>query len=233
MPAARAIALVAVLGGLFWAGQYARVELGLEFSQESVATVIAGLGFWAWGIYLLVVVFRTFLGLPSAVVLSAGGLAFGAGLGALLGGVGIVISAVLWYAAARGAGRPWIEQRLGPRARELQRRAEAAGPFLVGISTAHPVGPLTPFHMGSGLAAIPIVPFLVAVSLGSPVRSSTLAFFGSSLLEFGTPRFYAATALVLVLGLLPLAHRGTRERIFGAFRRLPAEPPPDRPASWQ
>jgi uncharacterized membrane protein YdjX (TVP38/TMEM64 family) len=214
----RAILLIAVVAGLFWAGTHARSELGLEFSQESVARVVAGLGVWAWGLYLGIVVFRTFLGLPSAVVLSAGGLVFGTGTGALLGGIGIAISAVLWYAAARGAGRPWFEQRLGPRARELQRRAEAAGPLLVGISTAHPVGPLTPFHLGSGLAAIPIVPFLVAVSLGSPVRSSTLAFFGSSLLEFGTPRFYASSALVLVLGLLPLAHRGLRERIFGAFR---------------
>jgi uncharacterized membrane protein YdjX (TVP38/TMEM64 family) len=219
----RAILLLALVGGLFWAGYHARVELGLEFSQDSVARVVAGLGFWAWGLYLGIVIFRTFLGLPSAVVLSAGGLAFGAGPGALLGGIGIAISAVLWYVAARAAGRPWFEQRLGPRARELQRRAEAAGPFIVGISTAHPVGPLTPFHLGSGLAAIPIVPFLVAVALGSPVRSSTLAFFGSSLLEFGTPRFYGATLLVLVLGLLPLAHRGLRERIFGAFRPMREE----------
>ena len=117
----------------------------------------------------------------------------------------------------------WIETRLGPRALDFRRRAEAAGPFLVGVSTAHPIGPLTPFHLGSGLAAIPIVPFMIAVVVGSPIRASTLAFFGSSLLEFGTPRFYAATALVLVLGLLPLVHPGIRERIFGAFRPMPAE----------
>jgi uncharacterized membrane protein YdjX (TVP38/TMEM64 family) len=157
------------------------------------------------------------------VVLSAGGLAFGARIGAVLGGVGIAISAVLWYFAARGAGRPWIEQRMGKRAQEFQRRAEAAGPLAVGISTAHPIGPLTPFHLGSGLAALPLLPFLVAVLVGSPVRSTTLAFFGSSLLEFGTPRFYTATGLVLLLGLLPLAHRGTRERVFQAFRPLPVD----------
>lgn len=224
MPSFRAIVVLVVVGALFWAGYHARVGLGLEFSQESVAGVIAGLGFWAWGLYLLIVVFRTFLGLPSAVVLSAGGLAFGAALGALLGGVGIAISGVLWYAVSRGAGRPWIEQRMGHRAEELQRRAEAAGPFVVGVSTAHPVGPLTPFHIGSGLAALPVIPFLIAIGIGSPVRSSTLAFFGSSLLEFGTPRFYIASAVVLVLGLLPLAHRGIRERIFSAFRKSPEHP---------
>lgn len=216
----RAVSILVVIGLLFWAGTYARTQLGLEFSQDSVAAVVTGLGFWAWGLYLLIVVFRTFLGLPSAIVLLAGGLVFGTVVGAALGAVGIVISAVLWYAGARGAGRQWVEDRLGPRAGELKRRAEAAGPFLVGVSTAHPVGPLTPFHLGSGLAAVPLLPFLLAVVIASPVRSSTLSLFGSSLLEFGTPRFYTATAVVLAVSLLPLAHRGLRERIFGAFRPI-------------
>ncbi len=223
MVAVRAISILAVVGLLFWAGSYARAQLGLEFSRDSVAAVVTGLGFWAWGLYLLIVIFRTFLWLPSAVVLSAGGLVFGAVIGSALGALGIVISAILWYVGARWAGRQWIEDRLGVRARELRRRAEAAGPFLVGVSTAHPVGPLTPFHLGSGLAAVPALPFLFAVVVASPVRASTLSFFGSSLTEFGTPRFYAATAIVLALGLVPLAHRGIRERIFGAFRPISSE----------
>lgn len=221
MPRARSLILIAIVAALFWAGTYARTELGLEFSQESVTAVVAGLGWRAWALFLALVVFRTFLGLPSMIVLSAGGIAFGAGLGAVLGCVGILISAILWYATARGAGRQWLEDWLGPRALDFQRRAQAAGPLLVGISTAHPAGPLTPFHLGSGLAAIPILPFMVAVLVGAPIRASTLAFFGSSLLEFGTPRFYIATLLVLALGLLPLVHPGIRERIFGAFRPLP------------
>ena len=223
MTAVRAISILAVLGLLFWAGAYAREQLGLEFSQDSIAAVVSGLGFWAWGLYLLIVVFRTFLGLPSAIVLSAGGLVFGAVIGSALGAIGIVVSAMLWYVGARGAGRQWIEDRLGTRAKDFQRRAEAAGPFLVGVSTAHPIGPLTPFHLGSGLAAVPLLPFLIAVVVASPVRASTLSFFGSSLLEFGTPRFYTATAIVLALALVPLAHRGIRERIFGAFRPMSSE----------
>jgi uncharacterized membrane protein YdjX (TVP38/TMEM64 family) len=220
---ARAISILVVVGLLFWTGSYARAELGLEFSQDSIAAVVAGLGFWAWGLYLLIVIFRTFLWLPSALVLSAGGLVFGAAVGAGLGALGIVISAILWYAGARTVGRQWIEDRLGTRARDFRRRAEAAGPFLVGVSTAHPIGPLTPFHLGSGLAAIPVLPFLFAVVVASPVRASTLSFFGSSLLEFGTPRFYTATAIVVALALVPLAHRGLRERIFGAFRPVSPE----------
>ncbi len=221
MPSARSLILIAIVAALFWAGSYARTELGLEFSQESVTAIVAGLGWRAWALFLALVVFRTFLGLPSMIVLSAGGIAFGAGLGAVLGCVGILISAILWYATARSAGRQWLEDWLGPRALDFQRRAQAAGPLLVGISTAHPAGPLTPFHLGSGLAAIPAVPFMLAVLVGAPIRASTLAFFGSSLLEFGTPRFYIATLLVLALGLLPLVHPGIRERIFGAFRPLP------------
>ncbi len=226
MVSARAIAILVVVGLLFWAGAYARGELGLEFSQDSIVGVVTGLGAWAWGLYLLIVIFRTFLGLPSAIVLSAGGLVFGLAIGSALGALGIVISAILWYVGARTVGRKWIEERLGPRATDFRRRAEAAGPFLVGVSTAHPVGPLTPFHLGSGLAAIPVLPFLLAVVVASPVRASTLSFFGASLLEFGTPRFYTASAIVVALALVPLAHRGTRERIFGAFRPMSPEEPP-------
>jgi uncharacterized membrane protein YdjX (TVP38/TMEM64 family) len=219
----RAVSILVVLGLLFWLGYYARTQLGLEFSQDSIAAVVTGLGLWAWGLYLVIVIFRTFLGLPSALVLSAGGIVFGALMGAALGALGIVISAVLWYVGARSVGRPWIEERLGSRGSDLKRRAEAAGPFLVGVSTAHPIGPLTPFHLGSGLAAIPVLPFLIAVVLASPVRAATLSFFGASLLEFGTPRFYLATGIVLALALLPLAHRRTRERIFGAFQPAPLQ----------
>jgi uncharacterized membrane protein YdjX (TVP38/TMEM64 family) len=216
----QSILLLLVIGGLFWAGYYARTELGLEFSQESVAAVVSGLGWRAWLIYLAMVIFRTFLGLPSMVVLLAGGVVFGSVLGAALGAVGIIISGLLWYGGARGAGRSFIREWLGTRADDFQRRAEAAGPFVVGISTAHPAGPLTPFHLGAGLAAVPLVPFVIAVMIGSPIRASTLAFFGSTLSDFGTPRFYVATVIVLAAGLLPLVHRGIRERIFGAFRPM-------------
>jgi uncharacterized membrane protein YdjX (TVP38/TMEM64 family) len=225
----RAFLVLALVAGLFYAGYHARGELGLELSQESVASFVAGMGWRAWLIFLALVVFRTFLGLPSFVVLSAGGVVFGALLGSVINAAGIVISALLWYAAARGGLRGFISEWLGTRTADFQRRAEGAGPFLVGISTAHPAGPLTPFHLGSGLAAIPVLPFLLAVLLGAPVRAFTLAFFGSTLLDFGTPRFYVATALVLVLGLLPLAHRGIRERIFGAFRPAPVFVPEDDP----
>lgn len=223
MPVFRTLVLVALVAGLFYAGWYARSELGLEFSQESIAELVAGLGWRAWLVFLALVVFRSFLLLPSMVVLSAGGVVFGAALGSALNAVGILLSAILWYATARGAGRQWLTEWLGTRAQDFQRRAEVAGPFLVGVSTAHPTGPLTPFHLGSGLAGVPVAAFLLAVAIGAPVRAGTLAFFGSTLTDFGTPRFFVASAIVLLLGLLPLAHRRTRERIFGAFR----SPDPD------
>ena len=223
----RAIAVLAILGLLFWTGVYARNELGLELSPESIVQTVGALGFWAWTVYLLIVVFRTFLGLPSMVVLIAGGVAFGPVIGGALGAFGIIISAFLWYVSARWMGRDFIQQWLGTRAADFQRRAEAAGPFVVGISTAHPAGPLTPFHLGSGLAALPLLDFSIAVVVGSPVRALILAYFGSTLMEFGTPRFYLATAVVLVCALLPLAFRGVRERVFGAFRARPhGEEPP-------
>ena len=205
---------------LFAGGWYARSELGIEFSRESVVRLVAGLGWKAGALFVSLVMFRQFLVLPSAVVLSAGGAVFGAGMGTLLGAAGIILSAIFGYAVARGGGRELLRRRLGARADDFQRRADAAGPFVVGVATAHPAGPMTAFHWGSGLASVPAVPFLLGVTLGAPLRASLYSFFGSTLFEPGTSRFYLASLILVVVALLPLAHGSTRRRLLSAFRPL-------------
>jgi uncharacterized membrane protein YdjX (TVP38/TMEM64 family) len=202
----------------FATGWYARNELGLEFSHESVERIVDGLGWKASALFVSMVMFRQFLGLPSFVVLSAGGVAFGAGMGTALGALGIILSAIFGYSVARGAGREFLRARLGARADAFQRRADAAGPFVAGVATAHPAGPMTAFHWGSGLASVPVVPFIVGVALAAPIRAALYAFFGSTLLEPGTPRFYVSSVILVGVALLPLAHSRTRQRLLSAFR---------------
>ena len=210
--------LVALIAGLFAAGYVARDELGIEFSRESVESLVSGLGWKAPAIFVGLVSFRQFLGLPSMLILSAGGAVFGAGAGTALGALGILISASFGYTVARGAGRDWLRGRLGARADDFQRRAGAAGPFVVGVVTAHPAGPMTPFHWGAGFASVPVIPFLVGVAMGSPVRAFLYSFFGSTLFEPGTQRFLVASVALVAVALLLLAHRGTRRRLLGAVR---------------
>jgi len=206
----RHLVFFALIALLFAAGFYARGALGLEFSRESIEQLVAGLGWKAGAVFVGMVTFRQFLGLPSAVVLSAGGLVFGAVTGALLGGIGIIASAIFGYTIARGAGRELLRRRLGARADDFQRRADAAGPFVAGAATAHPAGPMTPFHWGSGLASVPVVPFLVGVALAAPFRASLYSFFGSTLFEPGTPRFYTASLVLVAVSQRGLADSNSR-----------------------
>ena len=81
-----------------------------------------------------------FLLMPSWLVLAAGGLAFGAALGTLLGGLGIVLSALLGFTLARTLGREWLRLRMGERLAQLERYSQRIGPVLVGLA----VGVLRP-----------------------------------------------------------------------------------------
>jgi uncharacterized membrane protein YdjX (TVP38/TMEM64 family) len=212
------LTLLALVAGLFLAGRNVRGELGLELSPESIQGAVQGLGWKGPALYVGLVTFRQFLLLPSALLLPAGGVVFGAAAGTLLGALGILLSAILKYGVARALGREWLRARFGAAVEAFERHAEAAGPVLVGFVTAHPIGPMSPVFWGAGFAAVPVVGFLLAVAIAAPVRSFAYAFFGSTLLDPGTPRFWIATALLASVAFLPLAHPGVRRRLVQAAR---------------
>lgn len=219
----RPLVFLVLIGGLFLAGSITRQQLGLEFTREGMEDLVSGLGWKAPAVFVALITFRQFVVLPSAVVLSLGGVVFGAALGAVLGALGILLSALFGYVVARVGARDWVRARLGARTDDFQRRADAAGPLLVGAVTAHPAGPMTPFHWGSGLASVPVFGFVVAVTIGAPIRASLYAFFGSTLLQPGTPRFYVASLALLAVAIAPLLHARTRRRMIEAFRPVPTQ----------
>lgn len=215
---------VAVLLALFAGGRAARGYFGIELDAGSIQGAVAALGWKGPAIFVGLVTFRQFLFLPSALVLPAGGVVFGALEGTLLGALGILLSAVLKYGIARALGREWLRPRFGAAVEAFERHAEAAGPLVVGVVTAHPIGPMAPIFWGAGFAAVPVLGFVLAVALAAPVRAFAFSFFGSTLLDPGSPRFWIATAVLLAVALLPLAHRGFRARILRIAR--PAVAPP-------
>lgn len=211
--------LVALTAGLFLAGWLVRGRLGIELSAESIRSLVEGLGWKAGVLFVALVMFRQFLFLPSAVVLPAGGLVFGAQLGTALGALGILLSALLKYTLARMLGAEWLRPRFGAAVDAFERRAAAAGPLVVGLATAHPAGPMSPVFWGAGFAALPLPSFALAVAIAAPVRAFAYSFFGSTLLEPGTPRFWVASALLAAVSLAPLVHPGVRERLLRAAGR--------------
>lgn len=215
------VLLVALVAALFLGGQIVRSQLGIELSAEAVRDLVLSLGWKAAAVFVGMVTFRQFLFLPSAVVLPAGGLVFGLELGTALGALGIFASAVLKYTIARSLGREWLRPHFGAAVDAFEQRAAAAGPVVVGLVTAHPIGPMTPIYWGAGFASIPAVSFLLAVALTAPIRAGAYSFFGSTLLDPGTPRFWVATVLLVLAGVLPLAHPGVRARLMRVAGRDP------------
>ncbi len=210
--------LLALVVGAVVLGRAARQEAGIEVSAASIQTWVSSLGWQAPALFVGLVTFRIFLLLPSWVVLSAGGLVFGAFLGTVLGGLGVLFSAAMGYGLARGIGRDWVRPRMQARLERHGQSLERVGPLLVGLVTAHPMGPMTAFHWAAGFATVPLLGFLMAVLLGGPLRAFIYSFFGSTLLELGSGEFYLATTLLVVVALLPFAHPGIRRRLFAARR---------------
>jgi uncharacterized membrane protein YdjX (TVP38/TMEM64 family) len=206
------LALVAIVTVAFTTGQIVRSGMGVDFSPESIRAWVQALGWKGPAFFLLVVTFRQFLALPSGLLLPVGGLCFGALLGTTLGASGIILSGFFGFGLTRLLGREWAVAHMRGLA-QVERRLASAGAPAVWLMTAHPFGVMTPFHWGAGLTSISLVGFSAALLLGGPVRAATYSFLGSTLLDLGSPRFYVASAVLLAVALLPLAHPGIRRRL--------------------
>ncbi len=209
------LALIALVVAAFLTGRSVRTQVGVEYSAAALQSYIRGLGMLAPAIFLAIVTFRQFLFLPSVLVLTVGGLVFGAPLGAALGGVGILLSGMLMFALARGVGRGWVQRRFGQRFRRFDEQVDSAGPVVIAIATAHPVGPLSPLHWAAGISSIRWHRFLLGIALAGFVRACIYASIGATLLDIGSQEFYAASIALLVAALLPLLHSGVRAKVFG------------------
>ena len=205
-----AVALLLAAGGALAAGHAFRSSAGIELSPESLRAYVAQIGPLAPVVFFGMVTFRSLLLLPSAVVLTAGGLLFGAPVGALVGGLGILASALWCFATARFMGREWVQARIPPRLRPLEERAESIGPPLIGLATAHPMGVMTPLYFAAGLSRIRFAPFLAVCALAGTFRAGLYAWLGAQLVDLGSPRFWLATAVLVAVAVLPLAHPRVR-----------------------
>lgn len=207
-------AVVAALG----AAQLLRSRLGIEWSAESIQQTVRGFGLWAEVGFVVLVVFRQLLALPSVLVLTSAGLLFGAGPGMLLGGLGMALNACLLFATARLMGRDWVLQRIHARWPDFEARAQAAGPPFIALMTGHPMGLQTPFHFAAGITGISWGAFLAVVPPAALFRAACYSLLGAYLLDPGSAGFWLATGLLAAVALLPLAHPRVRQRLLAGAR---------------
>lgn len=204
-----------MVGAALLLGHLVRQGLGMELSPGGIQHAVERLGWRGPLVFFLLTTFRQFLAIPAWLLLPAGGLCFGLALGTALGGGALVVSGCLKFLVARWLGRDWLRARFGPSFERFERRVDRLGPVVIGLSTAHPLGILSPFHWGAGLSSIRFAPFVVALVLGSPVRAFAFSAFGAALVDPSTPEFFAVSLGLAAVALLPLLHPRVRERLFG------------------
>lgn len=206
-PSVRRLLLVCViLAVVFAAGTILRTRLGIEFEAEAVRDYVLGLGPTAPILFVFIVAGRALLGLPSQLVLIAAGLCFGTVLGALVGGLGLMLSGIAVFGAARYAGRAVIEQRLGDRVKKvLHFTSRRTGVVAFSLAFGYPVSPLTPLHAAAGWTPMPPANFVGAAFVGGVIRAAVFAYFGSALVEASLGALLAPVALLGAVLAIPLA----------------------------
>jgi uncharacterized membrane protein YdjX (TVP38/TMEM64 family) len=170
----QSLIILGVTGAFFGFAWLARGALGIEWSAESVRE---GPIF-----FVLLTGFRSFLLVPSQIMLVAAGLCFGAGMGTVYGALGLMVSGCVAFGLARWVGREAVLANVPENMRwAFSAAGSGAGATVVLVGTAYPVGPITAFHAGAGLTAMAIPIFLLALASGSVVRAAVYAYFGSAL----------------------------------------------------
>jgi len=205
---------VAVVGAVILLGHLVRSHLDMNLSPAGIQHGVAKLGWYGPLVFFALTTFRQFLAIPSWFILAAGGLCFGTAAGTALGGGALIVSGCLKFGVARWVGREWVREHLGGPFARLERHVDRLGPVVIGLSTAHPLGVLSPFHWAAGLSSIRFAPFAAALVLGAPVRAFAFSAFGAALVDPSAPEFRTVSLGLGALILLPLAIPAVRRRLF-------------------
>jgi len=189
---------------------FVRESIRVEWTAESVRTLVEQAGFWGPLIFLVMMTFRFAVLIPSPLLLTASGICFGVVAGTIYGGLGLLLSALLKFAVANLAGRESLIARLPEAARRrLAVVNSGIGIGVLGAASSYPIGPAGLVHVGAILSGIRIAPFALAVGVGSLIRAGTFSYFGNALSR-GDGLAIAAGILiaVTVFPLLVPAWRG-------------------------
>ncbi len=214
----RRLYVLLFLAAAFLLGSTAQEQLGVSFTVEGLQEFrrwVQSLGWWGPAVFILLMVFRLFIGLSSHLVLILGGLAFGVTGGILWGCLGLVVSALVLYYLARQLGADWAERRFGEQYTAMLERIRRVGAVAIFAITAHPIGLLTPAHLAAGTIGLGGRRFAVAVALAAPIRTIPFAFLGTAVLDLTVAQSLAIAGVLLLVFVLPLLSPRVRDWVRG------------------
>ncbi|RME77402.1 TVP38/TMEM64 family protein [Candidatus Woesearchaeota archaeon] len=168
--------------------------------------IVMRFGLLAPLIYILLYAVGTMLALPGSILTIAGGLAFGAFLGAICTIIGATLGATGSFFLARRFGRDFVE-RYERSQSQLVRRIDN------GISTSGlqtilalrliPVVPFNVLNYVSGLTKIHTFDYVLGTFIGIIPGTFAYSFFGANLLDLLSWRGLLALLLLAALSFLP------------------------------
>ena len=215
------------------AGLLARHFLGIDWSTDDLSPDVLrahlrSLGPFFPVVCISLVTFRSFMGIPSGLVLIMVGIAAGPVPGILYSTIGLTLSGTAIFLMARLAGREAVEARIPERFRHLlDLVGDRPGIFVVLLGTAYPIGVLTPLHALAGVSAMPLLGFEFALALGGAIRSATYIYFGSSLVGGELIPILQASGVLLAALAVPLLFPGTRRWLSRLLRPPKAASEPE------
>lgn len=199
---------------------FLRRALGIELDPHKLRPFVQDFGAWGPVVFIAIATGRIFLGIPSQLVFLVGGLCFGTALGTLYGGLGLTISGIITFLAARWAGREAVENRVPVRMRPLFDRAGTRlGALFIFVGTAYPVGLLTAYYALAGLTQLSLWRFAAALAPGSLVRAGLYSHFGNNLLAGGIEPLLISSGLIAAVAVIPLLFPRSRRWISGLLAR--------------
>lgn len=197
-------------------GSVARNFLGIELDATSVRDMVLDTGYWGPLIFILAITFRFLIFVPSIILLTAGGLCFGAVGGTIFGAIGLTLAGLVKYAIVRWAGADALRAQVPPNYRgilDLVRSRTGAG--FVALISSYPMGPIGAVQMAAAVSGMYLFTFLIAVGIGSVARSAVFSIFGSRLVEGGG--VWLAGGLIAATVFVPLLFPQTRAWLRQSF----------------
>ena len=213
----RRIYVLLFLSAAFLLGSKAQHQLGIAFTVDGLQAFrnwVENLGWFGPAVFILLVIFRLFIGLSSHLVLILGGLAFGVVGGVIWGSLGVLASALVLYCLAQLLGADWVHRRFGDDYKVMLERIQRIGAIAIFAITAHPLGLLTPAHLAAGLIGLSFIQFAVTVALAAPIRALPYAVLGTAILDMTLAQSMVIAGILLAAFFVPMFIPRVREWVW-------------------
>ena len=191
-----------IVGGLVLSGGAVRDYIGFEASGEWARNWVGGFGIWGPVVYTALLSVRHFFALPSSVMLTLGGAAFGVVGGTVTGSIGLFFSGLIMFYIFRVIRPDGFVERVEARygSTGVMDVIERGTPLALVLVTAVPPAPQTILYYLVSATRTSFATFAWLILPAGAVRALILSVLGAGLVEANTPMI-VGSGLAIALGL--------------------------------